>query len=161
MAKKNSLGTFSVLQEPHGITISVKEGSATAASFLPEGFTLDDLATKLTALYKNATTAKPKKSKLSINLNKEIISLDGKITPLLGKEVKLLRYFSENCGKIVTREELLENVWGKNSNSTTRTLDVHISRLRQKMGDYGDVPSVIQTVRGIGYKFVPPAKFEY
>lgn len=161
MAKKTILGTFSVIKRDDSVSISVKSGEVTGVSFLPENYTLDDLAAKVAMLINNAAVAKPAKSKLSIDLNKEIISVDGNILPLLAKETKLLRYFSENVGRVVSREELLENVWGRNPDSTTRTLDVHISRLRQKMGDMSDAPNIIQTVHGKGYKFVPPAHFVY
>ena len=112
-------------------------------------------------LIKNVSVAKNTKNKLTIDLVKEIIVLNGDIIPLLAKETKLLRYFSLNSGRIISREELLEKVWGRSPDSTTRTLDVHISRLRQKMGDMTDAPSVIQTVHGQGYKFVPPSHFIY
>ena len=54
------------------------------------------------------------------------------------------------------RTTLLASVWGYDSNMSTRTVDVHIARLRQKMGDANDVPQYIQTVRGKGYKFTSP-----
>jgi len=161
MAKKTNLGTFSVVKQDDSISISVKTGDINGSSFLPANYTLDDLATKIAMLINNSAVAKPSRNKLSIDLNKEIIISDGKIIPLLAKETKLLRYFSENGGRVVTRDELLKNVWGRANDTATRTLDVHISRLRQKMGDMSDAPSVIQTVHGKGYKFVPPVHFVY
>ena len=161
MAKKTNLGTFTVVKQDEDIVISVKAGDSSGSSFLPANYSIDDLASKIALLIKNVNVAKSTKSKLTIDLVKEIIVADGKIIPLLAKEIKLLRYFSENVGRIISREELLENVWKRERDSTTRTLDVHISRLRQKMGDMSDAPSVIQTIHGKGYKFVPPAHFVY
>lgn len=161
MAKKINLGSFSVVKQDDSIIISVKNGDVNGSSYLPDNYTLEDLAEKIALLINNSIVAKTNKSKLTIDLNKEIIIADGKITPLLAKETKLLRFFSKNCGRVVSREELLENVWGKSPDSTTRTLDVHISRLRQKMCDMSDAPSIIQTVHGMGYKFVPPVHFIY
>ena len=161
MARKTNLGTFTVVKHDDSVSISVKSGDVSGISFLPENYTLDDLAAKVATLINNASVAKPTKNKLTIDLNKEIITNGGKTIPLLAKETKLLRYFSKNGGRIVTRGELLENVWGRSHDLATRTLDVHISRLRQKMGDMSDAPSIIQTVHGKGYKFVPPAHFVY
>ena len=159
MAKKINLGSFSIVKQDEEVIISVKSEGNTGSTFLPENYTIDDLASKIAMLIKNVNVAKSTKNKLTIDLVKEIIISDGNIIPLLAKETKLLRFFSENCGRIISREELLEKVWGRSPDSTTRTLDVHISRLRQKMGDMSDAPSVIQTVHGQGYKFVPPAHF--
>ena len=74
----------------------------------------------------------------------------------MAKEIKILKYFYKHSNEIVSREQLLTEVWTKNNKETTRTLDVHISRLRQKLGEIGDAQQVIQTVRGIGYKFIEP-----
>ena len=70
------------------------------------------------------------------------------------KELQLLRYLIENRGRTVTREELLQNVWDYHSEVTSRTIDVHISWLRQKLEDSPQSPKHIQTVRGVGYRFV-------
>ncbi|MCR4938886.1 MAG: winged helix-turn-helix domain-containing protein [Treponemataceae bacterium] len=161
MARKINLGSFTVVKDDDSIVISVKNGDVKGASYLPDNYTFDDLSKKIALLINNSVVSKSSKSKLTIDLNKEIIIIDGKITPLLAKETKLLRYFSENCGRIISRNELLENVWGRSPDSATRTLDVHISRLRQKMGDMSDAPNIIQTVHGLGYKFVPPSHFIY
>ena len=67
-----------------------------------------------------------------------------------------MSFFYEHQNEIISREKLLSELWTKNQKETTRTLDVHISRLRQKLGNLGDAQQVIQTVRGIGYKFIAP-----
>ena len=74
---------------------------------------------------------------------------------LTAHEYKLLRYFVENAERVLTREELLNEVWGYNAYPTTRTVDNQIMKLRQKLEpDWAD-PRYLQTVYGAGYKFVP------
>lgn len=69
-------------------------------------------------------------------------------------ENRILLHFLRNKGKEVTREELMEAVWGYSSNVNTRTLDMHVVRLRKKIEKNPDKPYYLQTVRGLGYKFV-------
>ncbi|MEN6350607.1 MAG: response regulator transcription factor [Syntrophomonas sp.] len=73
---------------------------------------------------------------------------------LTPKEFELLRLMSSNRGKVFTREALLEKVWGYEFSGDTRTVDVHIRHLRQKLRDDSTYPEYIETVRGVGYKFV-------
>ncbi len=73
---------------------------------------------------------------------------------LSAREYRLLKYLVLKRGKVVTRDELLDEVWGYNSYPTTRTVDNHIARLRQKIEGNGEEPRHILTVHGVGYKFV-------
>jgi two-component system, OmpR family, alkaline phosphatase synthesis response regulator PhoP len=73
---------------------------------------------------------------------------------LSAMEFKVLQHFIENRGKVVTRDELLDEVWGYDAMPTTRTVDVHIAWIRQKLEDNPRYPAHIQTVHGFGYKFV-------
>lgn len=70
---------------------------------------------------------------------------------LTRKEFTLLTHLIKNAGRVATRQNLLDNVWGYSYFGDTRTLDVHIRRLRQKLGDCGDC---IETVVGVGYRFI-------
>ncbi|MDD3268985.1 MAG: response regulator transcription factor [Syntrophomonadaceae bacterium] len=72
---------------------------------------------------------------------------------LTPKEFELLRLMASNPGKVFTREVLLEKVWGYEYSGDTRTVDVHIRHLRQKLGDDSSYPDYIETVRGVGYRF--------
>jgi len=72
---------------------------------------------------------------------------------LTPKEFELLRLLAASQGKVFTRELLLEKVWGYEFTGDTRTVDVHIRHLRQKMGENSSSPQYIETVRGVGYKF--------
>ena len=79
---------------------------------------------------------------------------DGKKIELTILENRILLHFLQNIGREVTREELMEEVWGYSSNVNTRTLDMHVARLRKKIETNPDKPHYLQTVRGLGYKFV-------
>ncbi len=72
---------------------------------------------------------------------------------LTRKEFELLATLAGNAGEIVPREILLKNIWGYGRDIRTRTLDVHIRRLRKKLGNYGE--QYIETIFGIGYRFQP------
>ena len=78
------------------------------------------------------------------------VTCDGGEVKLTRKEFALLTHLIKNAGRVATRQQLLDNVWGYSYFGDTRTLDVHIRRLRQKLGDCG---SSIETVVGIGYRF--------
>ncbi|WP_028297504.1 response regulator transcription factor [Olivibacter sitiensis] len=69
-------------------------------------------------------------------------------------ENRILLYFLQHVGKVIGRDELMQVVWGYSSNVNTRTLDMHIVRLRKKIENNPDKPLFLQTVRGLGYKFV-------
>jgi two-component system phosphate regulon response regulator PhoB len=80
-------------------------------------------------------------------------SLDAERMVLTRKEYELLALLVENAGEIVPRHALLKGIWGYGSDIRTRTLDVHIRRLRKKLGPYAD--QYIETIFGIGYRFQP------
>lgn len=79
---------------------------------------------------------------------------DGKRIELTILENRILLYFLQNVGRVISRDELMQAVWGYTSNVNTRTLDMHIVRLRKKIELNADKPTYLQTVRGMGYKFV-------
>jgi two-component system, OmpR family, alkaline phosphatase synthesis response regulator PhoP len=72
---------------------------------------------------------------------------------LSAREFTLLRYLIDNRGATVSREELLNQVWGHHAIPTTRTVDVHVAWLRQKLEENPRYPQYILTIRGVGYKF--------
>jgi two-component system alkaline phosphatase synthesis response regulator PhoP len=79
--------------------------------------------------------------------------LDGEILDLTLKEFQLLLQLVTSPGKVYTREYLLENIWGYEFTGDTRTVDVHIRNLRKKMEKHPAQPELIETIRGIGYRF--------
>ena len=80
------------------------------------------------------------------------VSCEGKPVELTLKEYELLAYLLENRARVVTRDELLDRIWGYGYDGETRTLDMHIRTLRQKLGETG--AACIRTVRGVGYRMV-------
>ncbi len=90
-------------------------------------------------------------AKLAIDFEDVRVTCQGENVKLTRKEFTLLTHLVKNVGRVATRQQLLDNVWGYSYFGDTRTLDVHIRRLRQKLGDCGDC---IETVVGIGYRFV-------
>ena len=89
-------------------------------------------------------------SRLSIDFDDMRVTCDGAGVRLTRKEFALLTTLVRAAGRVATRQQLLDNVWGYDYYGDTRTLDVHIRRLRQKLGPCGDV---IETVVGVGYRF--------
>ncbi|HZY39524.1 MAG TPA: response regulator transcription factor [Mucilaginibacter sp.] len=86
--------------------------------------------------------------------NTHLLIRDGRKVELTILENRILLYFLKNKNKVINREELMMEVWGYNADVNTRTLDMHIVRLRKKIETNADSPQFLQTVRGIGYKFV-------
>jgi DNA-binding response OmpR family regulator len=83
------------------------------------------------------------------------VTKSGQRVDLSAREFKLLRYFVEHHGATISRDELLNEVWGYNAMPSTRTVDVHIAWLRQKLETNPKYPEHLLTVHGLGYKFVP------
>jgi len=81
------------------------------------------------------------------------VTRDGQPVVLSAREFQLLRYLIENRGRVVSREELLKDVWGYHALPSTRTVDVHMAWLRQKLEANPKHPEFILTLRGLGYKF--------
>jgi len=89
---------------------------------------------------------------LTINVDRHEVQLADRIIDLTLKEFDLLRILAENRGRVMTRDQLLDKVWGFEYIGETRTVDVHVRYLRKKLGDEDNEGKFIQTVRGIGYK---------
>jgi two-component system alkaline phosphatase synthesis response regulator PhoP len=83
------------------------------------------------------------------------VTRDGKPVNLSAREFQLLRYFIGHAGATLPRDALLKQVWGYSAKVFTRTVDVHVASLRQKLENDPRQPKFILTVQGIGYKFVP------
>lgn len=88
---------------------------------------------------------------LEIDIEKHVVLAHGKTITLTAKEFYLLLYLAENKEKVLNRDQLLEKVWGIDMEIETRTVDVHIRRIRKKLREAG---KHIKTLRGVGYKFV-------
>lgn len=91
---------------------------------------------------------------LVVDVVRHQVSKKGRTVELTAKEFDLLVMLMKNRGKVLTRDTLLDKVWGVEYFGDTRTVDVHVRYLRQKIENDPDSPTCIQTVRGVGYKFV-------
>lgn len=94
---------------------------------------------------------------LVIDLDKRTVTKSGAELAMPLKEFDLLRYLAENKGRVLTREQLLDHVWGYDYIGETRTVDVHVRHLRMKVEDDPDNPTLIETVRGVGYRLTGTA----
>jgi len=88
-----------------------------------------------------------------MDVRKAELTRQGEAVELSAKEFQLLRYFLEHRGATISRDELLHEVWGYQNTPSTRTVDVHVAWLRQKLEPNPKVPQLIVTVHGLGYKF--------
>lgn len=88
---------------------------------------------------------------IELNVEKHVVSYDGNNIELTYKEFELLRALMKNAGNVMTREILMDRVWGTSYEGESRTLDMHIKTLRKKLGEDGG--KLIKTVRNVGYKF--------
>jgi two-component system phosphate regulon response regulator PhoB len=87
---------------------------------------------------------------LKIDVDSHEVFVNDEQVSLTALEFKLLRQLVDRRGRVQSRDQLLSDVWGYSSDVTTRTVDTHIKRLREKLGGMG---KYVQTIRGVGYKF--------
>jgi two-component system alkaline phosphatase synthesis response regulator PhoP len=90
---------------------------------------------------------------VEIDFDKADVRKGGEQVGLAGRELELLRYLIDRRGKVVSRDELLEKVWEYQPGVSSRTIDVHVALLRQKLEENPQFPKHIHTVRGVGYRF--------
>ncbi|MFI5084874.1 MAG: response regulator [Actinomycetales bacterium] len=88
-----------------------------------------------------------------MDVERHVVSVDGAAVSLPLKEFELLEMLLRNCGRVLTRGQLIERVWGADYVGDTKTLDVHVKRLRGKIEPDPANPRYLMTVRGLGYKF--------
>jgi two-component system response regulator RegX3 len=89
---------------------------------------------------------------IRMDIDRHQVSVEGKPIALPLKEFELLEFLMRNAGRVLTRNQLIDRVWGSDNVGDTKTLDVHIKRLRAKVEKDPANPTLIQTVRGLGYK---------
>jgi DNA-binding response OmpR family regulator len=99
---------------------------------------------------------------ISVNFTKMEVRRAGRPVTCTAQEFKILKFFVQNPERVISRDELLNQVWGYSNYPSTRTVDNHILRLRQKLEQDPAQPARFQTVHGVGYRFVPdPPALEY
>ncbi len=131
-----------------------------ADDYLTKPFEILELLARIEAHIRRGAAPSPKDSAvlqfgpIRIDLKGTTVFRNGKVVPLSAREFRLLRYFAQNPGTTLSREVLLKEVWGYNEDTFTRTVDVHVGSLRQKLESDPKQPSMIVTVPGLGYKFV-------
>ncbi|HCZ05987.1 MAG TPA: DNA-binding response regulator [Thermotogae bacterium] len=135
--------------------------------YITKPFSIRELSARIKAVFRRAEGGlkipdeKPKKivaKDLEIDVERYEVKVRGKPVNLTPLEFDLLRFLAENEGKVFTREVLLDRLWGFDYYGDTRTVDVHIRRLRTKIEEDPSNPKYILTVRGKGYKFKDPGK---
>jgi DNA-binding response OmpR family regulator len=130
-----------------------------ADDYVTKPFSIRELLARVKAVLRRVGTA-PKVSEkyafgeVEVNLRSCQVSRKGKAMDFSSKEFELLKFFLHHPGETLSRDRLLEEVWGYEHFPTTRTVDAHIVRLRQKVEPKPEEPRFILTVHGTGYKFV-------
>jgi len=132
-----------------------------ADDYVTKPFSIRELLARVKAILRRTEGGKKRLSRYrfsDIELDFEIYRAKKGEEPLdlSPREFELLRYLIERKGETVSRDQLLEDVWGYESYPSTRTVDTHIAKLRAKIGDSGSEPRFIMTIHGTGYKFVDP-----
>lgn len=126
-----------------------------ADDYVTKPFGMMELVSRIKAVLRRSGAAKKKaediivSGSLEINTKKHEVKADGEVVGLTLKEYELLKRLMENPNIVMTRDSLLEEIWGYDFDGETRTVDVHIRTLRQKLGKCGER---VETVRGVGYR---------
>ena len=127
-----------------------------ADDYLVKPFGMMELVSRVNALLRRHTSAQDSSADRSITVGPVTLSskhhsvtVDGEDIALTLKEFELLRFLMENPGLVFTRDQILETLWGWSYEGNTRTIDVHIQTLRHKLGSGA---SIVETVRGVGYR---------
>lgn len=128
-----------------------------ADDYVTKPFSVRELILRVKAILKRGPTSNKNSEddeysfgELTLNFEAHQAYINGNEIPLTALEFRLLKHLIDRKGRVQTRDQLLEDVWGYSSDVTTRTVDTHIKRLREKLGSVGNH---IQTIRGVGYRF--------
>jgi two-component system response regulator RegX3 len=130
-----------------------------ADDYVSKPFSARELTARMRAVMRRVAAPPPTEQTVLevgdvvMNLNTRSVQHAGRDVELTLKEFELLRVLMEQAGRVVTREDLIDEVWDPNWFGPTKTLDVHISSLRKKLGEEPTSPRYIHTARGVGFRF--------
>ena len=133
-----------------------------ADDYVVKPFSAREVAARIRAVLRRAETSQPAPpeaiavGEVRLDSARRGVTLGGEPLELSRKEFDLLALLMRNAGVVVTREQLLEEVWDTTWFGSTKTLDVHVSGLRKKLGDDPAAPRYLHTVRGVGFRFAGP-----
>jgi DNA-binding response OmpR family regulator len=136
-----------------------------ADDYLPKPFSPAELVLRVKSILRRTAGANPEAAArarltladLVVDLDRHEVTRDGLPIPLTNVEFRLLTTLIEAGGRVLTRDQLLDAVYGHDQTDVLdRTVDVHIGRLRDKLGDDAEHPRYVATVRGVGYRVAPP-----
>ena len=131
-----------------------------ADDYVTKPFSTRELVARIRAVLRRApildvmdADAPAEASGVRVDRVRHEVQVDGELVELPPKEFELLAYLVEHAGRVLTRDQLIDEVWGSDYVGDTKTLDVHIRRLRTRVEADPHDPTRIQTVRGVGYRF--------
>ena len=130
-----------------------------ADDYVTKPFSAAELVARIRAVLRRAAAPAPAGERVlevgdvRVDLDRQLVTRAGDPVELTVKEFELLRALVERAGKLVRREAIMSQVWDPNWWGSTKTLDVHVSSLRRKLGDDPAAPRYIHTVRGVGFRF--------
>jgi DNA-binding response OmpR family regulator len=147
-------------------TDKVKGFDAGADDYLTKPFSVVELLLRVRALLRRTPRADDRLARyafgdVELDFQKHEARKGGRPIELTPREMKILRLFAESPGRVVSRNELLDKVWGYDRFPTTRTVDNHMVKLRKAIEDDPAAPRYIVSVRGVGYKLDPTGRSEH
>lgn len=130
-----------------------KEGRRWIDEYLPHPFTMKELLAKVKELAQAQRGRFLRQGRLTLDLLRRRVFCSNRVSNLTPKECKLLQVFMRNSGKVLSRKTLMKEVWDTDYTGDTRTLDVHVRWIREKIEESPSAPLYLRTVRGVGYRF--------